>query len=110
MAEDVAAGSEAHPTTGISKRVYSLVEWDHTHPIKVRAHFLQRSRFELTHPLARNTEFFCDFDQCAVSPIPNAKAQGDNRTFTGIQRGERSLQFFTEEISPLKNVLRKLIS
>ena len=33
MAEDMAAGSEADPTTGISKWVYSLAEWDDTHAI-----------------------------------------------------------------------------
>jgi len=33
MAEGVAAGSEADPTTGISKRVNSLAEWVDTHPI-----------------------------------------------------------------------------
>ena len=62
MAESVAAGSEADPTTGISKRVYALVEWDDTHPIKL---FSAR---ELTLRISRqlNIAFTLDDLSCTL--------------------------------------------
>src|SRR5712691_2158404 len=65
---------------------------------KVGTYLLQSYHFELAHTLARYTQFFPDFQQCAAPAIADTVAQGNDRTFTRSQQGKYSLQFFSKEM------------
>jgi hypothetical protein len=64
----------------------------------VGTYFLQSYYFELAHTLARDTQFFPNFEQCAAPTIADTVAQDHDRTFTRGKQGQHSMQFFSEEM------------
>src|SRR5579859_2106271 len=63
------------------------------------AHLLERPCFELAHALARDAQFFANFDQGTAPTIADAIAQGDNRVLSLGQLRERTMQLLAHQMT-----------
>ena len=62
------------------------------------AQFHQGYYFELADSFAGDAEFFADFEEGTAATITDTIAEGDDGAFAWGEQGERSMQFFTEEV------------